>query len=188
MLLHRVVIHKVLGLGPHCAHHGNDVARIGVHDGNTGLKLLTLRGVNIQVVRILINAFGNSLDVQIHRAVDLVAAVVHKPLRRLIRDAFGLRKIIRHILDELLNEPVVDLNTVRLLDDAAGIAGGICEVQRLRLGGLIFLFCQVRLAGVGIDNLRHFLQDGLLPLLVQFPGRNGCTVLAGVRPFIFGVV
>ena len=62
------------------------------------------------------------------------------------------------------------------------------KFKGLRLGGFALLFCQIGLAGIGIDDLRHLVQDQLLALLVQLPGSDGGAVLPGVGPFIFGVV
>ena len=187
MLLDRIVVHQILGLGAHGAHHAHDVAGIGVHDGDTGLQLVALGRVYIQIAQICVDILRDLLDIRVHGAIDLIAAVVHQPLGRFIRNALGLGQICGHVLDELLHEPVVDLDTVGL-DQLAGVSGGICEVQRLRLGGFAFLFCQIRLSCVRIDDLRHLVQDQFLALLVQLPGGDGGAVLPGVGPFILGVV
>ena len=187
MLLDRIVVHQILGLGAHGAHHAHDVAGIGVHDGDTGLQLVALGRVYIQIAQICVDILRDLLDIRVHGAIDLIAAVVHQPLGRFIRNALGLGQICGHVLDELLHEPVVDLDTVGL-DQLAGVSGGICEVQRLRLGGFALLFCQIGLAGIGIDDLRHLVQDQFLALLVQLPGSDGGAVLPGVGPFILGVV
>ena len=187
MLLHRVVIHQVLGLFSHGAHHGHHISGVGVHDGDAGLELVALGRVYIQIAQICVDILRDLLDIRVHGAVDLVAAVVHQPLGRFIRNALGLSQICGHILDELLHKPIVDLDTVGL-DQLAGVSGGICEVQRLRLGGFALLFCQIGLAGIGIDDLRHLVQDQFLALLVQLPGGDGGAVLPGVGPFILGVV
>ena len=187
MLLDRIVVHQILGLGAHGAHHTHDVAGIGVHDGDTGLQLVALGRVYIQIAQICVDILRDLLDIRVHGAIDLIAAVVHQPLGRFIRNALGLSQICGHILDELLHKPIVDLDTVGL-DQLAGVSGGICEVQRLRLGGFALLFCQIGLAGIGIDDLRHLVQDQFLALLVQLPGGDGGAVLPGVGPFILGVV
>ena len=187
MLLDRIVVHQILGLGAHGAHHAHDVAGIGVHDGDTGLQLVALGRVYIQIAQICVDILRDLLDIRVHGAIDLIAAIVHQPLGRFIRNALGLSQICGHILDELLHKPVVDLDTVGL-DQLAGVSGGICEVQRLRLGGFALLFCQIGLAGIRIDDLRHLVQNQLLPLLVQLPRGDGGAVLPGVGAVIFGVV
>ena len=187
MLLHRVVVHQILGFRPHGPHHGHDVSGVGVHDGDAGLQLLALGGVDVQVVRVLIDALGNLLNFQIHSAVDLIAAVVDEPLGGLVGNPLGLRQIGGDVLDQLLHKPVVDLNAVGL-HHIGDVAGGVCEVQRLRLGGLAFLFGKVWHPGIGIDHLRHLVQNQLLPPLVQFPGGDFGAVLPGVGAVVLGII
>ena len=187
MLLHRVVIHQILGLWPHGAHHGHNVPGVGIHNGDAGLELFAGGGMDVQIAGVLINALGNLLNFRIHGAVDLIAAVIDQPLGGLVRHALRLCQIVGNVLDELLDKPVVDLNAVSL-HHVAGVAGGVREVQRLRLGGFALLFCQIGLAGIGIDDLRHLVQDQLLTALVQLPGGDGGAVLPGVGPVILGVI
>ena len=188
MLLHRVIIHQVLGLFSHSAHHGHHVSGVGVHDGDAGLELVALGGMDVQVGGVRIDIFGDLLDIRVHGAVDLVAAVVHQPLGRLIGDALGVRQVAGDVLDQLLHKPVVDLDAVGLLTGAVGITGGVRKVQGLRLGGFALLLRQIGLAGIGIDDLRHLVQDQLLTALVQLPGGDGGAVLPGVGPVILGVI
>ena len=187
MLLDRIVVHQILGLGAHGAHHTHDVAGIGVHDGDTGLQLLALGRVYIQIAQICVDILRDLLDIRVHGAIDLIAAVVYQPLSRFIRDALGLGQIRGHVPDELLHKPVVDLDAISF-DQFAGIAGGIREVQRLRLGSFALLFCQIGLSRVRVDDLGHLVQDQFLALLVQLPGGDGGAVLPGVGPFILGIV
>ena len=187
MLLHRVVIHQILSFRSHGAHHGHNVPGVGIHNGDAGLELFAGGGMDVQIAGVLINALGNLLNFRIHGAVDLIAAVIDQPLGGLIRHALRLCQIVGNVLDELLDKPVVDLNAVSL-HHVAGVAGGVREVQRLRLGGRTFFRGKVGLAGIRVDDLRHLVQNQLLPLLVQLPRGDGGAVLPGVGAVIFGVV
>ena len=50
-----VVPDEVCLLLPHLAHHGNDIAGVGVDDGDAGLQLLSAAGGHIQIAPVLID-------------------------------------------------------------------------------------------------------------------------------------
>ena len=117
----------------------------------------------------------------------MVAAVVEAGVRLLFPDAELLPKPLDHIPDYLIHEPGVDFNLAHgLFHDLLGGGGPVGELQDLRLGGVPLGLGDEGHAGFRVYDLRHFIQDDLLALLVHLPGGDLGAILSGVSDVVQG--
>ena len=186
-----VVPDEVAVLFPHLAHHGHDVPRVGVDDGDGGLEGLAVPGGHVQVAPVLVDALRQLLDLGVQGGVDVVAAVVEPGESLILRDVVLVLEIPGHIPEHLVHEPGVDLDFAHgLFHDLVHGGGPVGEVEDLRLGGVGLGLGDIGQSRLGVDHVLfgHRIQNCLLALLVQFPGRDLGAVLPGVGDIIHGSV
>ena len=175
-----VVGQKVALFLPHGTHHGHDIAGGGINDGDAGLELLAVAGGDVQIAAVAVDFLRDVLNLRVHGGIDVIAAVVDPQQRLVLGDLQLLRQIGGHVPDHLIHKPVVDLGAAGgLFHQILGRSGAVRELQHLVLGGLSLFLRQEGLSRLRVLDLGHLVQDPLLTLLVQLPGRDGGAVLPG---------
>ncbi len=111
----RPVVLEVTCLFSDAAAQCHDLAGVGIHYNDGGLQILSGVRVDIgYVIAVFIHAVNDVLDVHIEAAIDLVAAGIKQLPRGLGRDAFGLREVGSHVLDDSLLVVGIDLHHIVL--------------------------------------------------------------------------